>query len=591
MREIPGPPYGEVNEGGEARRVPPSPARVDTNAPISPRTEGLMPTVPNVGEPRVAEVGLPHIAEHTRAPKFAETYMGGQAKIVRKYIERIGLDLPVQDTAEEKDAGFFRDRKTYAYTAMNEIPLAIMASSEAPGQDISVLLITPKEDESGILTDPTTGRFFSDSFWMVEDGVVKHIRPTQPVPIDHLAMEFDPDREDIAAQVREQQETMYRFDDLTYDKERVKELMAQAGIAVPRGIFIEGGDIDEVMADFDAASTMFHGGIVFKENEGSGGVNVTRWDTEDPTMRERFLDVLGRTHNPERSYVVEELIRPKPNAEIARLVYDEYVKGDPTLGPSAITANDVDYNFRILTTLGEDPEVIDAEVRFQHINAFPINVAKNAFVARLDVLKDPELVIRLEEAAKKMTAAVYGEVSGGRTSEASYCGVDLMLSADDEIVGIEVNSFRSGGFSSLTKVDGQPLAGISEIALPAFAPALEESFVTRPVEIPAALERVGRSQRELFFQIDIAEEADDFAYGADVVYQVTQDYPSEGHTKWARWYFENFKEEIGDTPQLARYTEAFPPMTEQEYARLVPQVTIYQQPSIEPVEPHEKRRS
>jgi hypothetical protein len=152
---------------------------------------------------------------------------------------------------------------------------------------------------------------------------------------------------------------------------------------------------------------------------------------------------------------------------------------------------DVDYNFRVITTLGRNPEVIDAEIRYQQKSNQPVNRATGAGAVRTDSLEDPELIERVHATAQKAVSAVYQHIRETNEPEAlpDFIGVDLIPDTERNVYVLEVQC-GPGGFGTLTSIDRQPLDGIPNVLIPAQMQALREPFSNRQPINPETLQRL-----------------------------------------------------------------------------------------------------
>lgn len=544
----------------EARSDSTPATNLSLNAPITERTEGVSPVIPVevIPMPQVSE-GRPRLDTAPGSEKMVTTK--GQSELMKKMLGNLKLDIPVSETVDVRDASFFTDRLTHAYTGMQDIPTAILAASEPAEAPVSVLLVTPKEEESGLLVDDT-GKFWSDSFWMIEDGVMRYVRPSEPVPLDHLSVEFDSERPDIAATLSEQQANSHRFDALTRDKQRVKEILHGTGIRVPDGTYFELGDEEEVAVQVTEALAELGDEVVLKKNNGESGNHVTAWKTTEPSAHDHIGELLAAPEYQDTGFILEERIRPLPNAMLAKKLNEHFEERDPTRSET-ITADDVDYNIRVITTVGNDPEVVDAEIRFNlkaDKDTFPVNISKGALVSRMDAIEDPEVVARIYDTAKRVTQAIYAEIGADEEQLACIAGIDLMLDENGEVVVIEGNGFRSGGFATLTKEDKKPLLGITQTLIPSYVPVLQTAHDQRPTALPERFRRVEANYADQLTLFEVADAMGDYDKAVRIAYGIAQKYLPDHYNHWVRSYFDMRQGQVEDQVQLFKYMQVYPPL-------------------------------
>ncbi len=399
-----------------------------------------------------------------------------QAHGLQKSLEELGMaDVVVNPQLEVRDAAFFANRRTLAFSGFNAEAITIVASSGSKKDDssdrpISTLLILPTENGAGILKDKRTGNFYADSFWLCEDGAFTYVKTTEPIPLDVLDVTYNEKLGNsgmwsYTARHRE----LARVAD---DKRLTKELLKKAGLRVPEGIYLTRGDRDytEQIDDFLIANP--GKGIVVKPNSAMGGNGVGLFDGEDTqAIKDHARNLLEKGHPV---HVEERIVPPRTD----RLGTD---------------SDEVDYNFRMLTTLDSDsPHVIDGEIRYAAMSSDPVNVSQGAGVARIDTLEDPELAARLNRVAESATRALCRQVLREDEQMFGLIGVDLAVDSEKNIYVFEENTISVGGFSTLVTLDKKPLEAVRDVLIPSATSTLEEGFQGRvPVssdglsEIPA----------------------------------------------------------------------------------------------------------
>lgn len=394
-------------------------------------------------------------------------FINAQAARIRLFLEKVHLShLEVSSVPEARDADFFKRRRTLAFSALDDIPLVLAASSKnektTPAKPVSLLVVSPKsETESGLIVNQRTRELYTDSFWICEDGKFSYIVPSRPVKIDGVNSMYDGARDDEA--VQRPNKTILALSD---DKHTSKEIMATAGLPVPKGVFIENHDqIENLLSDLRIA-TPHREWLVLKELHGSHGDHVEIFRKDSNALQERIAELLSSTHKP---VMVEERIMPPP---LSSLIESD----DPLLSDPAI-----DYNFRILVTMDpKKPRAIDGEIRYkiQSRNPTPVNITHDSEPAEalpIDAIKNSKLIQTLYKQAELATKALCeagGYVPG---KDFAYTGVDIMLDSDLTSYILEINTGAVGGFATLARIRGKTIDSVGDVLIPEWHPRLKKN--------------------------------------------------------------------------------------------------------------------
>jgi hypothetical protein len=425
------------------------------------------------------------------------TFIRGQGLSIQNTLTQLGLPIEVQPGTEQRDASHYKSQMTFGYVYdHSEDLLTAFASSGTKNPPVSTVYIAPTPDHSGLLREETTNQLYTDSFWATEKKqaeekpVIKHILPTQPIPLDGIfANPEDPVGEHVAEMSRE-------IFELTNNKHETKQVLAAEGINVPQGICIAPtmtrGEVERSYTNF-ISNIPPESEIVFKPNTGySHGNRVVLGDGYSPPFTREVNHHIRALSREGNSFLFEERIVPPPSQPLAQKINDHLDKIDPDGTQYArLQPTDVDYNFRVITTLERNPEVIDAEIRYQQKSNTPVNSAKGAGVVRTDSLQDPELVESVYDTARKAVSAVYQHLSesGNPESLAEFIGVDLIPDRERNVYVMEVQ-WGPGGFGSLARIDENPIQGIKDVLMPAQAEALQDQFSKRQPERERNLQRL-----------------------------------------------------------------------------------------------------
>jgi hypothetical protein len=411
-----------------------------------------------------------------------------QGALLRLAINDLNLDTSISRVPHRRDPEYFLNALTLAYTDISDISVAIAASSGLRRADpVSVMLVAPTLDGSGLLVDDSTKSVWTDSFWVYEDGIFKYFRPGKPVQIDGVDFTMhDRDLDPTLAEFARIDKKLYQATD---NKQWTKEVLTRAGIRVPRGILLRNftwGDrdlIDQFLSDNPDIKS-----VVTKNPSGAHGDSVSMFnlaDQEDEMGFNVLLNMLsdGTENGKLEDIILEERIVPPQLRSLRRIIGDR-----------------VDWNFRVLTTLDRDhPRVIDAEIRYGRLGNNPINISNEysqAQAVRASQLNNPRLIDRVYRVARAATRAVCREELCENDQTFGIAGNDLIVDKNGRVYVLEVNTNKAGGFGTLCRLDGKPLDGIRDVLIKDLRPKLEVVHQGR-VESPGNLRRVPFNSKDL----------------------------------------------------------------------------------------------
>lgn len=442
--------------------------------------------------------------ETGKQSKPSDAFIKGQGDSIQGKLTEVGFDeLSVHPRSIRRRV---RDRGTgnmrFGYVAdIDPTTIATFVSSEANKQPISTVFIVPTEIHSGLLAHDESNRLFTDSFWEKKGNELRHITPHKPVPLDGVGVNLDLGIKIDPVIKAHYPETVYKFMARSEDKNSTKQILEAAGIRVPRGILINpldpAADGEEMNTRFKNFSESLPEGkeVVFKPNNGVCGENVIMGDPYSETFFQQVNTMLQKLSRETESFpfLVEERIIPPSLPALIKNINSYLDRVDLQHNKERATMDNIDFNFRILLTLGYDPQVIDAEIRFGEKGNGPINISKNAKALRTDALEDPELVGQIYTTAQKAIKAMYqaNYVQGDPFSTPLFVGVDIILDshAQNECVVNEVQ-FGPGGFGTLAKIDKKPNTGIANVFIPTQVTSLKSRFESRQPIKPGELRRL-----------------------------------------------------------------------------------------------------
>ncbi|MEK7570826.1 MAG: hypothetical protein AAB553_01000 [Patescibacteria group bacterium] len=444
--------------------------------------------------------------------KKKDAFVAQQATYITRILHDLNLKgIDVDPAIHTLEPTFFRDRRVLAYTGIGDSTVGILVSNETNNnvqrQDehpITPILISPTQTDSGLLIDEKSKTIWTDSFWVYHNKKFRYVRPTVPIQIDGYNPMFDTKRPDPVFD--EWDGGQQRLQALVKDKQKTKELLSDAGIRVPTGIFLtaEDSNIDEQIDNFLETFPDLSG-IVVKANTGSHGYKVKIFDLTNPEAVTKAKRATRELMEGNRGVIIEERITPPPASKLKlKRLRRNGKKG-------------VDYNFRVLTTLDTDnPEVIDAEIRFREKSITPVNISIDAKAAIVDTLDDPALVERIFAAARATTSVVCAEVG---TDLHGVVGIDLISDANKNVYVLEANAGAVGGLGTLIRLLKRPLPSINEKLVPSTAPYLEKRFQRRIPLPPQRLKRIPQNVSDHVTLLYTQIEAKDYNAALDILFQ------------------------------------------------------------------------
>lgn len=397
-----------------------------------------------------------------------EHLVASQAKYLKEVLKSLKVGyIPVRPSIHQEDADLYRDRKVIAITGMNESSLSLaLSGGTKKGQaplDAAVILPAPLAGESGFLTD-SQGQLFCDSFWIFQDGAMKYIQPSQPIPVDLVSTMFDENREQ--AHFKRANESQKKLHDLSDDKVKTKRILEERGIPVPLGIYVDlDRDALEQVDKFIGANPQLEG-YVHKSPSGAHGEGVIIFSRDQVEEFRSFVDEYYR--HREKQVIVEERIIPRPLESLREKRY--------RIPESA----EVDYNFRILVSLGKNPKVIDGEVRFKKSDTHPVNITYiygGARAALLNVVEDEAMLAEMFHVSEE-AVRILMEEAGVEEAEGAVAGADIITR--DGVYVMEVNAGGPiGGFGTLTRLHHGQAPLVRERLMPIWEEQAEQNFMNR----------------------------------------------------------------------------------------------------------------
>lgn len=363
-----------------------------------------------------------------------------------------------------------------------------------------VILAVPLPDKSSFLTD-NDGRLYSDFFFGIEVPPnerprIQLMKSKTPLPIDLLLAQWSGSEFGVSDEYILRDSILRGITD---NKQGVKRILQEAGIAVPQGVSIHVDQSEEEILSVLKSMENSSETVVVKPNGGSQGKGVAMFAS---TNREGIRTHVQALQEEQTPVIIEERVTPLP-LQLAGVDIDP---------------NEVDWNVRTLFNLTVDaegnstPVYLDAEIRFAKKTDGPVNVQKGAqAVCAQDVLS-PEIFEQVCEAAQKAAAAIHTvSLKQGGKQLPGIIGMDTIAAKDGRMVMLEGNSGAVGGLSTICHITNKPLKSIPQSFLPSLSPQLSRNKKKRADGISSAsLRRLALSTEETF------RLAGSFYYAGDV---------------------------------------------------------------------------
>ncbi|HZE87315.1 MAG TPA: hypothetical protein VE090_03860 [Methylomirabilota bacterium] len=255
-----------------------------------------------------------------------------------------------------------------------------------------------------------------------------------------------------------------------------------------------------------------------------------------------------------QAFLIEERIDPPPAPGLAKHIKELRDKTDlKDWEYREFQPEDLDFNFRVITTLSLQPEIIDAEVRYHLKDDQPVNVSKGAGALRTHVLQDPELVAKAHATARQAVAAVYRHVQkkGEAQSLPNFVGVDLIPGQDGKVYVMEVQG-GPGGFGTLAEIDGKPNQAISKVLIPAQEKVLQKHVKNRKPIHPEHLRSIPPNGATELIRHRSYYQSENFPAAQEAYYNFLMKLGDFSLTSLVE-DFGNMAEETGDYTYALRY--------------------------------------
>ncbi len=415
---------------------------------------------------------------------LAEVY----AKDIRKDLCRFNLDLDirVEETVEQRPAAAFDHALLFGDYGCNDDDIAILASSERAsydGRPIQFMMIPP-HPAGALLVARDNSTVAADFFYVIEEGIIKAIHTTEPVELDLLDLRLDlpygyAARNKIPGYVLA---TRPNTQDFTNSKAETNAVLKLKRIRVPKQevIYVQSDKLPysyffinkEISTKQNLKSSLDRLSIdrfVLKGDYSCGGDHVRMFGRHELTEAIQYARWL---YENKKNVLLEERILPLPWKD----ENDQHI----------------DWNIRTFVTLSENPQWIDAIVRYNVLGGTPVNICQHACVEELEqtVERTGASKKNIMVTALKVARAVYIHIKNSGETPTGFLGLDLIVNKKG-VYTIEINSAGSGGFAELLEIRKKPLTSV-RLLLESMGPLLENKHAQRTLNqykrIPNTLE-------------------------------------------------------------------------------------------------------
>lgn len=348
-----------------------------------------------------------------------------------------------------------------------ELSIATLAATNSntdeaeDGTKIATLFFPPSRHGLHLQKDEKSKTLWSDFFYTCEDGVITPVRTNKPIQIDSVI----PYKLDSSTECDDDYfPGRNMLEEITSDKWKTQEVLLRSGISVPSTLFLPAEYVADTEAAIQTFAQAYSDGFVVKATHGSQGNSVRLFD-------QTALGALPYAHSLQeegKDIVLQERIIPHP-----LILPEEKVQ---------IDQHDVDHNLRVLVTIGEDPLILDAEIRYAEKSGKPVNVSRGAHALKShNLLRSlpPEMLFDMYDTSIRASRALY-EATGGKIYDTvGYIGLDVIIDREGKATVIEANSGCVGGLGTLSRIAREPLKSVGEKLLLSAQPVLQRNHEKR----------------------------------------------------------------------------------------------------------------
>ena len=415
-----------------------------------------------------------------------EQILRGYGVMLREGLRKIGLpNIVVVDKVEYKDIHAWRNDLTLAIAGLHRDAVGLFVSSEdAVGRrglkrwNIRTVLSLPV-NVNGSLLMGESGGLYADTFFVCEDGVVKPIVPTSPLPIDGLIQNY---LSQVPNGSFRQTIENAPIGNLSNDKQATRNVLAKYGIPVPKGVLLD--PQQETWEQLKAfLTTTRPNGYVIKPNHSSGGAHVRMFDTSDYQSMPSALAHAEFLMSHGIPVILEER---KQSISFNKL--KERTNGrDNHCVRSIILVGD----------LGSWSTVfVDHEIRYRPNDNMPVNVSRGAGVTAFAPGESLNHLMYISELVGK---ALFDFAQKHGVTTPQIVGLDIIYAqvskGNTAPFVIEFNAGSVGGFGTLCELNECPIETVRKVFLPALTNFLENNHRRREDE--TSLTRIPHTSRSL----------------------------------------------------------------------------------------------
>lgn len=388
----------------------------------------------------------------------AEDLSGYYLELIDSQLRFLSMPLHAGDTVKTRTAEQFSDKLVVGLPLPDPNTIAMLVASDDPrAEDMQTILTVPTDTGFPLMIDKTDNSFWCNFFYLKEGDVLQPVRTDTPIRVHGILpnMQVLDGRQDGLEAIFPKN---VRLNRIAASKWITKELFADAGLTVPRGFILgEEATAGEIASIIKRVASGDPAGLVIKANMSSEGEHVKMFPAKNVREAGEYAEyMLNEGHD----VIVEERILP-----YALPVKD----GDLP----------VDYNLRIITTLGKYPKIVASEVRTSAMSGDPVNVARGAGAYPVYKLHEhlPEEVLSNAYNAALIGSEVLVEAAGGAEGPElfQFVGFDIIPAQNGQVYILEINPM-GGGIGTLTRLaKGVPPEGIVTKLLPAIRQTLHNA--------------------------------------------------------------------------------------------------------------------
>jgi len=382
--------------------------------------------------------------------------LGASIRATEHFIRQLRLEDQIKVSASPRTTHSQDGALIYGITGLTAELVAHLVGADGArlgDRPIRTILIPPVL--GGSLRCSADGQPAASTYFECSDGVIVLVVASEPLPIHGLnaaynyAQDSDLQRVDSGWLVNPP-----ALSAVTRSKVGLKTHLRSLEIRTPASTCLDLSTGTDVLRGQLSAFVEAHGsegGFVIKPDGGSLGLGVRLFGASQIDEAMIFIDQVSAN---EGSLLVEQRILPSV---------------------LSINGHRVDWNLRVLCTLGPEPEIILSSVRYKALGSGPVNWAQGAYGADLSQFSEQyevstEAIHETASAAAGLVRSLYLDEFGH--SPCGYVGIDCIHDVSGEVHVLEVNGGAVSGVMVHTATAGTTATEVRDVMMAYLGPFL-----------------------------------------------------------------------------------------------------------------------